>query len=79
GELALTTSGKLTAQGQNLAAGNLHANGQGMDISGSRTAATQVTLDAGPGDLTTANAQVEATQQLTASSGKFLNNEGGKL
>lgn len=79
GELALTTSGKLTAQGQNLAAGNLRANGQGVDISGSRTAATQVTLEAGAGDLTTANAQVEATQQLTASSGKLFNNDGGKL
>ncbi|MFS7193173.1 hemagglutinin repeat-containing protein [Serratia proteamaculans] len=78
GELALTTSGKLTAQGQNLAAGDLRANGQGADFSGSRTAATNVTLDAGQGDLTTANAQVEATQQLTAS-GKRLNNDGGKL
>ncbi len=78
GELALTTSGKLTAQGQNLAAGDLRANGQGADFSGSRTAATHVTLDAGQGDLTTANAQVEATQQLTAS-GKRLNNDGGKL
>lgn len=79
GELALTTSGKLTAQGQNLAAGNLRANGQGVDISGSRTAATQVTLEAGAGDLSTANAQVEAAQQLTASSGKRFNNDGGKL
>jgi len=78
GELALTTSGKLTAQGQNLAAGDLRANGQGADFSGSRTAAIHVTLDAGQGDLTTANAQVEATQQLTAS-GKRLNNDGGKL
>ncbi|EAA2596693.1 filamentous hemagglutinin [Salmonella enterica subsp. enterica] len=79
GELALTTSGKLTAQGQNLAAGNLRANGQGVDISGSRTEATQVTLEAGAGDLSTANAQVEAAQQLTASSGKRFNNDGGKL
>ncbi len=79
GELALTTSGMLTAQGQNLAAGDLRANGQGADISGSRTAATNVTLDAGQGDLTTASAQVEATQHLSASSDKLLNNEGGKL
>jgi filamentous hemagglutinin len=78
GELALTTSGKLTAQGQNLAAGDLRTNGQGVDISGSRTAGTNLMLDAGQGDLTTANAQVEATQQLTAS-GKRLNNDGGKL
>ncbi|EHO8938693.1 hemagglutinin repeat-containing protein [Salmonella enterica] len=79
GELALTTRGKLTAQGQNLAAGNLSAHGQGVDISGSRTAATQVTLEAGAGDLTTASAQVEAAQQLTASSGRRFNNDGGKL
>ncbi|WP_256137933.1 hemagglutinin repeat-containing protein [Serratia quinivorans] len=79
GELALTTSGKLTAQGQNLAAGDLRANGQGADFSGSRTAGTNVTLDAGQGDLTTANAQIEATQQLSANSGKLLNNDGGKL
>ncbi|WP_249213362.1 MULTISPECIES: hemagglutinin repeat-containing protein [unclassified Tatumella] len=79
GELALTTSGKLTAQGLNLAAGNLRVNGQGVDISGSRTAATQVTLQAGSGDLSTASAQVTATQQLTASSGKRFNNDGGKL
>jgi len=79
GELALTTRGKLTAQGQNLAAGNLRATGQGVDISGSRTTANQVTLEAGAGDLSTVNAQVDAAQQLTASSGKRLNNDGGKL
>jgi len=79
GELALTVSGKLTAQGQNLAAGNLRASGQGMDISGSRTAGTNVTLNAGQSDLTAANAQVEAAQQLVADTGKRLNNDGGKL
>lgn len=79
GELALTASGKLTAQGQNLAAGNLRASGQGMDISGSRTAGTHVTLNAGQSDLTTANAQVEAAQQLAADTGKRLNNDGGTL
>ncbi|CAI2413303.1 hemagglutinin repeat-containing protein [Serratia plymuthica] len=79
GELALTASGKLTAQGQNLAAGNLRASGQGMDISGSRTAGTNVTLNAGQSDLTTANAQVEAAQQLVADTGKRLNNDGGTL
>ncbi|KYQ98141.1 filamentous hemagglutinin [Serratia plymuthica] len=79
GELALTASGKLTAQGQNLAASNLRASGQGMDISGSRTAGTNVTLNAGQSDLTTANAQVEAAQQLVADTGKRLNNDGGKL
>ncbi|MGQ8707882.1 hemagglutinin repeat-containing protein [Serratia sp. TSA_198.1] len=79
GELALTASGKLTAQGQNLAAGNLRASGQGMDISGSRTAGANVTLNAGQSDLTAANAQVEAAQQLVADTGKRLNNDGGKL
>ncbi|MGV8928085.1 MAG: filamentous hemagglutinin N-terminal domain-containing protein [Ewingella sp.] len=80
GNLTLDTSGQLRAQGQNLASGNLIARGQGVDISHSQTGAQNIELDAGQADLLTGNgSQISAQQQLTASSSKTINNDGGKL
>ncbi|NWA41857.1 hemagglutinin repeat-containing protein [Pseudomonas reactans] len=77
--LTLDASGQLRAQGQNLASGDLTARGQGVDVRHSSTSGNNVTLDAGQDDLQTGSAQVAAQQQLTARSGKMLNNDGGKL
>lgn len=79
GDLTLATSGKLTAQGQNLAGGDLAARGQGLDLSGSRTQGKNITLDARDGDLVTRNGAIAAQQQLSASTGKRLDNDGGTL
>ncbi|WP_225758230.1 hemagglutinin repeat-containing protein [Leclercia sp. Marseille-Q4284] len=78
GDLELSTSGQLTAHGQNLAGGNLSARGQGVDVSGSQTQAKRVLLDGGVGDVSTASARVNASE-LTVRSGKMLNNAGGAL
>jgi len=78
GDLELSTSGQLTAHGQNLAGGNLSARGQGVDVSGSQTQAKRVLLDGGAGDVSTASARVNASE-LTVRSGKMLNNAGGAL
>ncbi|MGY2796774.1 filamentous hemagglutinin [Ewingella americana] len=77
--LTLDASGQLRAQGQNLASGDLTARGQGVDVRHSSTSGNNVILDAGQEDLHTGGAQVAAQQQLTARSGKMLNNDGGKL
>ncbi|HCR4018938.1 TPA: hemagglutinin repeat-containing protein [Morganella morganii] len=79
GSLSLTSEGRLTARGQNLAGGNLAARGQGLDISGSQTAAQNIRLDARDGTLITRDSHVIAQQQLTANSSTLLNNEGGSL
>nr|WP_318381189.1 hemagglutinin repeat-containing protein [uncultured Enterobacter sp.] len=78
GDLQLNTRGQLSAHGQTLAAGNLSARGQGVDISGSQTQGKNVVLDSGAEDLNTQNAQVNA-RALTARAGKQLNNSGGTL
>ncbi|UWS34184.1 two-partner secretion domain-containing protein [Erwinia pyrifoliae] len=80
GKLTLTTSGQLRAQGQNLAAGDFTARGQGVDVRHGSSSANNITLDAGQSDLLTGSgAQIAAQRQLTASSGKMLNNDGGSL
>lgn len=78
GDLDLSTSGLLGAHGQTLAGGTLSARGQGVDLSGSQTQADNITLDAGDGDLNTSGALV-SSRQLTARSGKLLNNDGGTI
>lgn len=78
GDLDISTSGQLSAHGQNLAGGNLSASGQGVDVSGSQTQAKRVLLDGGAGDLNTASAKVNASE-LNVRTGKMLNNNGGAL
>ncbi|MGK3142617.1 hemagglutinin repeat-containing protein, partial [Pantoea sp. C2G6] len=79
GDLTLTTTGKLTAQGQNLAGGSLSARGQRLDLSNSRTQAKNLTLEASDGDIVTRSGTLDARQQLTAHTGKMLDNDGGAL
>jgi filamentous hemagglutinin len=79
GDLVLNTQGQLTAQGQNVATGNLTARGQGIDVRGSRTIAKTVTLDAQQKALLTGGAQVAAEQQLSLKTALQLNNDGGSL
>ncbi len=78
GDLELSTSGQLSAHGQNLAGGNLSARGQGVDVSGSQTQGKRLLLDGGTKDLNTASAKVSA-DALTLRSGRMLNNDGGSL
>ncbi|MGD9424029.1 hemagglutinin repeat-containing protein [Pantoea sp. NSTU24] len=79
GDLTLTTTGQLTAQGQNVAGGSLTASGQSIDLSSSRTQGKNLTLDAREGDIVTRSGTLAAQQQLSARTGKMLNNDGGTL
>lgn len=78
GDLRLHADGQLSVHGQTLAGGNLHASGQGVDVSGSQTQGQRVELDSGAGHLLTQNAGVSA-RDLTLRSGQTLNNDGGTL
>ncbi|PKE30568.1 filamentous hemagglutinin [Rahnella sp. AA] len=79
GDLRLTTTGELLAQGQNLAAGDFTAHGLGIDLSGSQTQALNITVDAQTANLLTQNAQVFAQNNLTALTATTLDNDGGTL
>jgi filamentous haemagglutinin family N-terminal domain len=79
GNLTLTSRGELKAGGQNMAAGQLNAGATSVDLSGSQTFGDTITLQASTGDITTANANLSATHQLTASTRGTLNNDGGKI
>lgn len=79
GDLTLAADGALSAQGKNLAGGSLTARGQRLDLSGSRTQGKNITLEARDGDIVTRGATLTAQQQLTAHTGKMLDNDGGAL
>ncbi|MHA7844766.1 hemagglutinin repeat-containing protein [Serratia sp. D1N4] len=79
GNLTLNSQGQLTANGQNSAAGQLSATGTALDFSGSQTYGNTLDLQATVGDISTAGANLAATQTLSARTGGMLNNDGGKL
>ncbi|UAN24920.1 hemagglutinin repeat-containing protein (plasmid) [Enterobacter sp. JBIWA003] len=79
GDLTLTTTGQLSAHGQNLAGGNINATGNGIDLSSSQTAGISVSLDAQGGPLSTAGATVDARKALTARTTSVFNNDSGSL
>lgn len=77
GNLSVTTTQGLAANGQNLAAGNLTLAGASVDLSGSQTSATNVAITTA-GNLSTSQATLVASQNLNAASADF-NNAGGTL
>ena len=79
GNLTLNSQGQLSANGQNSAAGQLSATGAALDFSGSQTYGDTIDLQATVGDISTAGANLAATQTLSARTGGMLNNDGGKL
>ncbi|EJI2013126.1 hemagglutinin repeat-containing protein [Salmonella enterica] len=78
GNLVLTSSGELKAQGQNLAQNLLAARGSRVDMSGSQTTAKTMTLTATKGDVRTTGATLRAENaNIQAATG--FNNDDGKL
>ncbi len=77
GNLNITTTQSLSAKGKNLAAGDMTTTGSSVDLSGSQTSAKNIAITTA-GDLSTANAIVVASQNMTVSSAD-LNNSGGTL
>ncbi|KFC05670.1 hemagluttinin repeat protein, partial [Trabulsiella guamensis ATCC 49490] len=79
GDLTLSAAGRLETHGLNVAGGNISASGQGVDASGSRTQAKNITLNAKQQSLSTAGAQIIAESELKASTAGTHNNNGGLL
>lgn len=79
GDMTLNASGKLELHGLSAAGGNVNASGQGLDATGSLTQAKNITLNAGPGDISTASAQVIANDQLRITTSGTHDNSSGLL
>ncbi|WP_261371693.1 hemagglutinin repeat-containing protein [Yersinia aleksiciae] len=83
GELNVATRQALIAQGQNVAAGAMTLSGSRIDLTGSQTTASTITITARDGDISTQQATVltPGTLAITAAanSKQTLNNSGGKL
>nr|WP_240531337.1 filamentous hemagglutinin N-terminal domain-containing protein [Variovorax boronicumulans] len=83
GDLRVTTTGALIANGTNLAAGNAALQGASVDLSAGQTSATNIAITATQGNVTTSKATVvtPGTLSVTANAqpGQTLVNEGGKL
>ncbi|MDQ0027816.1 filamentous hemagglutinin [Variovorax paradoxus] len=83
GDLVVTTTGALVANGTNLAAGNATLQGASVDLSASQTSAANIAVTATQGSVTTNAATVTTpgTLSVTANAqpGQTLVNQGGKL
>ncbi|AVQ79661.1 MULTISPECIES: two-partner secretion domain-containing protein [unclassified Variovorax] len=83
GDLRMTVSGALAANGTNLAAGNATLQGASVDLSRSQTSAADVVVTATQGNVVTSKASVvtPGTLSITANAqpGQTLVNEGGQL
>ncbi|CAN7367595.1 two-partner secretion domain-containing protein [Variovorax paradoxus] len=83
GDLVVTTTGALVANGTNLAAGNATLQGESVDLSASQTSAANIAVTATRGNVTTNQATITTpgTLSVTANAqpGQTLVNQGGKL
>ncbi|WP_342755004.1 hemagglutinin repeat-containing protein [Pantoea sp. MBD-2R] len=79
GNLTVTSQGELKVNGQASAAGQLTATGTVLDLSGSQTFGSNVSLQASSGSISTKKATLAATHQLTASARDAINNDSGKI
>ncbi|WP_315850520.1 hemagglutinin repeat-containing protein [Yersinia aldovae] len=83
GELNVATRQALIAQGQNVAVGAMTLTGSRVDLTGSQTRASTITLTARDGDVSTRGATVLTPGKLSitaaANPEQTLNNRGGKL
>ncbi|RUR70928.1 filamentous hemagglutinin N-terminal domain-containing protein [Variovorax guangxiensis] len=83
GDLRVTASGALVADGTNLAAGNATLQGQSVDLSASQTSAANIAITATQGNVTTSKATVvtPGTLAVTANSNaaQTLVNDAGQL
>lgn len=79
GNISAVSRGRLSVQGKMLAGGDIALSGREIDLSTSQTAARQLTLDASHGHITTRDAQMDITGELTATTRGTLNNDNGSL
>ncbi|MGJ7612142.1 MULTISPECIES: hemagglutinin repeat-containing protein [unclassified Variovorax] len=83
GDLRVTSTGALVANGTNLAAGNAMLQGASVDLSGKQTSAANIAVTSTQGDVKTGKATIATPGTLSilanAQAGQTLVNEGGKL
>jgi filamentous hemagglutinin len=88
GDLKITTTQALNANGQNLAAGNATLSGSSVNLSGSQTGAANIGISATSGDVNTSSASVATSgttgllhivAQANANNAQTLNNRQGVL
>ncbi|WP_322080640.1 hemagglutinin repeat-containing protein, partial [Burkholderia cenocepacia] len=80
GDLNLSSTGQLTATGQNVAGGSASISGAAVNLAGSQTAANgNVSLNASAGDLNLSNATTSAQGALNANAAGALINDRGTL
>jgi filamentous hemagglutinin len=83
GDLKITTTKALSANGQNLAAGNTTLSGSSVNLSGSQTGGANIGITATSGDVNTSNATVATAGTLNieakANNSQTLNNTQGVL
>lgn len=80
GDLNLSSTGQLTATGQNVAGGNASISGGAVNLSGSQTAANgHLSLKANAGDLNLSNATTSVQGAVNANAAGALINDHGSL
>jgi filamentous hemagglutinin len=83
GDLRVTASGALIANGNNIAAGDATLQGASVDLSASQTSAANIAVTATQGNVTTSTATIVTLGTLSvtanAQTGQTLVNAGGKL
>ncbi|GAB7125748.1 hemagglutinin repeat-containing protein [Silvimonas sp. JCM 19000] len=79
GALQLSSHGKLSARGRNLAGARIALSGSALDLSQSQTAAPALALQARQGDLLATGATLAATSQLHASSSGLLRTDAATV
>uniref|UniRef100_UPI00055019AA hemagglutinin repeat-containing protein n=1 Tax=Andreprevotia chitinilytica TaxID=396808 RepID=UPI00055019AA len=79
GNLTVSATKTVTAQGQNLAGGDLSLQGSSLDLSSSQTGAHNVTLTATSGDVDANHAAVSASQTLTATAAQTLRTDSAHV
>ncbi|WP_269759311.1 filamentous hemagglutinin N-terminal domain-containing protein [Variovorax sp. E3] len=80
GELRVTATGALAANGTNLAAGNATLQGASVDLSASKTSGGNIAVTATQGDVNTKNKAVISTPgTLSITAAGALSNAGGTL
>ncbi|WP_186127815.1 hemagglutinin repeat-containing protein [Burkholderia gladioli] len=80
GDLRVTTTGQLTATGQNIAGGSAMLSGDGVSLAGSKTAANgSLGVSATAGDVDLSNVTASAQGSLSATVAGTLVNDHGSL
>ncbi|WP_408478861.1 hemagglutinin repeat-containing protein [Paraburkholderia megapolitana] len=80
GELQLTTAGRLSATGRNLAGGNATLKGSAVNLAGSTTAASgNLSMTSTTGDVNLTNATTSAQGSVTVNAAGALVNDYGKV